>query len=316
MPTPPARSAARGGGRAIVALAVAVVVLGLSLLGGCRLSQQSSPRSPSPSAATSNASPSTPPTGVTPGNAGEGIPSGTPDGGVSADGSGAPQPPPTRPAGCEEARDIPLASIPAQQRPLPGTADSLRALAALRVAARERGSDYCRAAFGPSSWPDLDANGCSARQDVLRRQATSVRLGVIASHHTGCREVLAGVWRDAYTGARLDGPNMKDGRIAGRIQIDHIVSLFDAWVSGARGWAPEKRVRFANDTSLHELYAVSATTNYAKSYRSAESWAPDATRQCVFARSIVEVKSAYGLSVTPDERAALEEMLHRCADKA
>lgn len=216
------------------------------------------------------------------------------------------------PPGCVVNTALPNRSIAATMRPMPGTAASIRALAALPVAPRERGTDFCRAAFGPDTWPDLDGNGCSARQDTLRRQARRVRLGVIRSHSTGCHEVLGGTWIDAYTGAVLTGANMKDPRTAGTIQIDHVVSLFDAWVSGARTWPPAKRVQFANDTSVHELYAVAAQTNFDKSYRSVESWQPAPAARCRVARAVVEVKTAYGLSVTAGERDALASMLHTC----
>ena len=55
-----------------------------------------------------------------------------------------------------------------------------------------------------------------------------------------------------------------------------------------------------------------AATNFAKSYRGAESWRPPAAYQCRFARSYVEVKASYDLTVTAAEREALSDMLDTC----
>lgn len=223
-----------------------------------------------------------------------------------------PAPPKTVPSSCPENTSLPSQRLPRTRTAMLGTSAARAALSRLRTAERTRGDDFCRAAFGPSTWPDLDGNGCSARQDTLRRGGRDLVVGVIRSHGTGCREVLSGTWVDAYTGETLPGPNMKDPTIAATIQIDHLVSLFNAWISGAREWPPQRRVQFANDTSIHELYAVSAATNFAKSYRGAESWRPPAAYQCRFARSYVEVKASYDLTVTAAEREALSDMLDTC----
>lgn len=297
---PPASSTRRGRGVPAVALPL-IAALGLTACTGW------------PGGIGSPAGRSAPPAGATgtrePGSTAGGSPRASNPGPA---GSEAPRPPVTSPPGCVVNTAVPSRSVAASLRPMPGTAASRRALAALRVAPRERGTDYCRAAFGPAIWLDLDGNGCSARQDTLRRQARTVRLGIVTSHGTGCEEVLGGTWVDAYSGAPLTGANMKDPRTAGSIQIDHVVSLFDAWVSGARAWPAAKRVQFANDTSVHELYAVAAQTNSDKSYRSVEGWQPAPAARCRVARAVVEVKTAYGLSVTAGERDALAAMLRTC----
>ncbi len=232
---------------------------------------------------------------------------------ASAPGNGATQPTSMTPAGCSEASPAGLARQPGQPRALPSPTAARANLATLRIAERSSGDDYCRAAFGPGEWLDLDHNGCNARQDTLKRLALTVRTGLIRSHGSTCEEVLAGQWRDAYTGNVLAAENMKDPQQAATIQIDHVVSLFNAWVSGAASWEPKRRVQFAHDLSVPELVAVAGSINFTKSYRGPESWRPATPYQCDFARSVVEVKRAYDLSVTPAEAAALNDMLGRCA---
>lgn len=203
--------------------------------------------------------------------------------------------------------------------PQPGTAvalpDSLssdRALASLRVAVRADAHSFCRGRFGPDTWPDLDGNGCSTRQDVLVRQATTVTTRTIASHGGRCQEAIAGTWIDPYTGATLTLTNLKDPGQAQQLQIDHVVSLFNAWVSGASRWTDTQRVIFANDLAAPELRAVAGAVNFSKDHAGAEAWQPPVAGQCDFARSYVEVKRKYDLSVTARERDALGAMLATC----
>lgn len=202
---------------------------------------------------------------------------------------------------------------PHDERPLPGPAQSRAALTALLVAPRAGGATFCRGRFGPDTWPDLDRNGCTTRQDVLVRQAVSVTTRRIAVHDGTCEEAVAGTWIDPYTGSTLTFSNLKDPAQAQRLQIDHVVSLYDAWVSGARDWTDEQRVIFANDLAAPELRAVSGDTNFAKGRAGPETWSPAPDRRCEVARAIVEVKSHYRLTVTAAERDALSAMLSTCS---
>ncbi len=195
--------------------------------------------------------------------------------------------------------------------PLPAAA-ARAALARLTVAPRQSGKDFCRGAFGPATWPDLDRNGCSTRQDVLVRSGTDVRTARIPSKGGTCLEALSGTWVDAYTGARLTFTNLKDGREAAGLQVDHLVSLYEAWVSGGRGWTAAQRVAFANDLSMPELNAVSGQGNFDKSYRGLDSWTPAAASRCRVAAAYVQVKAHWRLTVTPRERSRIGELLAPC----
>ena len=96
---------------------------------------------------------------------------------ASAPGNGATQPTNMTPAGCREASPAGLARQPGQLRALPSPTAARANLATLRIAERSSGDDYCRAAYGPGEWLDLDHNGCNARQDTLKRLALTVRTG-------------------------------------------------------------------------------------------------------------------------------------------
>lgn len=197
--------------------------------------------------------------------------------------------------------------------PLPSRADALTALAGLTVAARTNGDTYCRGRFGPDTWPDLDGNTCSTRQDVLVRQATTITTRRITSHGGTCQEAISGTWVDAYTGATLTFSNLKDPAQAQQLQIDHVVPLYNAWVSGAWAWPDDQRVIFANDLVHPELRAVAGSVNFAKDHAGPESWQPEPAQRCDYARGYVTVKAAYRLTVTTRERDALAAMLDTCS---
>lgn len=176
------------------------------------------------------------------------------------------------------------------------------ALAALVVAPPAAGADYEREEYGPA-WEDVDGNGCDTRNDVLRRDLRGLRLDV-----DGCT-VLAGLLDDPYTGARIA---FVRGAGSADVQIDHVVALADAWGAGARSWDAARRRAFANDPA--NLLAVDGRANQDKGAASADAWLPpDPGYACVYALRQVRVKWAYGLSVTPDERAALDDAMSSCA---
>ena len=179
----------------------------------------------------------------------------------------------------------------------------------LVVRPRPRGTEgYVRDAFG-SSWIDTDHNGCNQRDDVLLRDAvphtTRVQQQGACDH-----DVLAGTWHDPYTGRTLTFTDLKDLHQAEAIQIDHVVPLAEAWVSGARRWSRDRREAFAND--LHELLAVDGPTNMSKGDGDPAAWRPRKGYQCAYARRWIAVKARYHLAVDPSERSALTQMLGFC----
>jgi hypothetical protein len=184
--------------------------------------------------------------------------------------------------------------------------DDLRRLV---VRPRPRGTQgYVRDEFG-SDWVDIDDNGCNQRDDVLLRDA--VPGSTTVGRQGACdHDVLAGTWHDPYTGRTLSFLDLKDLRQAEAIQIDHVVPLAEAWVSGAAVWTTERRERFAND--LHELLAVDGPTNMSKGDGDPAAWRPRKGYQCTYARRWIAVKTRWHLTVDPAEVTALRDMLGHC----
>jgi hypothetical protein len=75
-------------------------------------------------------------------------------------------------------------------------------------------------------------NQCNTRETVLSRDGT----GVVTS--SACA-ATAGQWYSDYDG--------KTWTEAASVDIDHLVPLKEAWVSGAKDWTDERREEFANE---------------------------------------------------------------------
>ena len=123
-------------------------------------------------------------------------------------------------------------------------------------------------------------------------------------------DVLAGTWVDPYTGKRIVLDDLKDLHQAQAVQIDHVVPLGEAWISGAADWPPGRRLRFAND--LDELLAVDGPTNASKSDDDPAAWRPRASYQCTYAERWIDTKARWDLGADPSEKRALAEMLVTC----
>jgi hypothetical protein len=95
------------------------------------------------------------------------------------------------------------------------------------------------------------------------------------------------------------------------VQIDHVVALANAWRSGAWQWDERRRERFANDPA--ELLAVDGDENQAKGDQDAAAWLPArAPQRCAYVARQVAVKSRWGLSVRPREKASMQHVLDTC----
>lgn len=184
------------------------------------------------------------------------------------------------------------------------SADQLAAaeadLTTLTVSDRGTLDEYDRDAF--AHWTDPDGNGCDTRNDILTRDLTDT-----TTDDDGCK-VLTGALVDPYGGETID---FERGERSSEVQIDHVVALANAWRTGASTWDDDTREQFANDPA--NLLAVDGPLNNQKSASDAADWLPpDAGFQCGYVVMQVEVKSAYGLTVTADEYDAMADTLENC----
>lgn len=179
-----------------------------------------------------------------------------------------------------------------------------QALDQLEVKGRAPKTGYARAQFG-DGW--ADAGGCDVRNFILKRDMQDV----VTKSDSDCT-VLSGTLNDPYTGKNIDfirGQSTSDD-----VQIDHVVSLSDAWQKGAQQLPYETRVKLANDPL--NLLAVDGETNQKKSDSDAASWLPPYKGyRCMFVARQVAVKQKYGLWVTQAEKDAIARVLNSCPDQ-
>jgi Protein of unknown function (DUF1524) len=185
--------------------------------------------------------------------------------------------------------------------------DARAQLAALPVKGWDRQTDFSRYRFGEPWSDDVNVefghNGCNTRDDILRRDLTQrvVRPGTCYAQ--------SGVLIDPYIGesiAFVRGPDSSEA-----IQIDHVVSLSDAWYKGARDWDEQRRRDFANDP--RNLLAVGAKANFDKAFRDANAWLPpNPAFRCEFVARQIAVKAAYRLWVSANEKRAMAAVLDHC----
>lgn len=148
-------------------------------------------------------------------------------------------------------------------------------------------------------WTDADGDCQDTRAEVL---ITTSRVPVKFKRNRGC-VVTWGQWLDPYTGQMFDK--------ASDLDIDHIVPLKEAHVSGGYAWTREQRRAFANDPE--NLVPVSADANRQKGASDPSSWLPDPPEvQCQYLRQWVLIKEKYQLDADEKERAAVTAGLRAC----
>ncbi|MGW7601479.1 HNH endonuclease family protein [Streptomyces antimycoticus] len=167
-------------------------------------------------------------------------------------------------------------------------------------AARESRTGYEREKF--KLWVDEDHDGCDTRKEVLLAEAVkNPRQG----EH--CK-LTGGTWRSYY-----DDKTVTD---AGKLDIDHVVPLAEAWDSGASKWTAERRETYANDLDAQRsLVAVSLGPNRAKGDQDPAEWLPPAKDAlCTYATDWVATKLRWSLSSDPAETKALRKVAKGCKD--
>lgn len=98
----------------------------------------------------------------------------------------------------------------------------------------------------------------------------------------------------------------------GTVQIDHVVPVENAWVSGAWAWTKATRVRFYNDLGdSRTLVAVDRADNEAKGDSDPTRWLPSHGR-CQYIRYWTAVKIRWHLHVTGAEKAKLSSLAQGC----
>lgn len=161
---------------------------------------------------------------------------------------------------------------------------------------------YARKAW--RHWVDEDRDCQSTRQEVLIAESLAP---VTYTDDERCT-VASGRWKDPYSGETFTDPKALD--------VDHLVPLQNAHLSGGFAWSAEDRRSYANDlTEPEHLIAVSASLNRQKGAKGPEDWKPpNRDYWCQYARDWQATKRRWNLDMTVREAAAVEEMLATCGE--
>ena len=151
-----------------------------------------------------------------------------------------------------------LVAVPTAAQAATYSAPFTTAISDLPVATESR-TGYSRDLF--PHWVDADGDGCSTRNEVLIAEADDpVTVG------SGC-SLSGGRWFSYYDRVSWTDP--------GRIDIDHMVPLAEAWDSGAGSWTTAVRQSYANDLGdSRSLVGVTDSVNQAKGDQDPNEWMP------------------------------------------
>ena len=174
--------------------------------------------------------------------------------------------------------------------------DATTALNTLKVADEVR-SGYVRTKF--KHWVST-GNGCDSRKSVIISEAI-----IKPTIEKGC-VIKGGEWLSIYDNTKVTE--------AGKLDVDHMVPLAEAWDSGASVWDPLKKQQYANDmTDPRHLIAVTGASNRSKSDQDPADWMPtNKAYACEYITNWISIKARWSLTVDAKEKAALESNLKGC----
>jgi hypothetical protein len=200
----------------------------------------------------------------------------------------------------EPSQGVPTPEAPSETQGVVATRAQFQELArALKTAESAANTAYKRSYF--RHWIK-QADGCTTREVVLIRDATG-------GSRSGCLMVSA-TWVSSYDAVTTTNPSAFD--------IDHMVPLKEAWVSGASDWSAERRTSFANDLGyFYSLLAVSASSNRSKGAQDPAAWMPpNVGDQCSYIYEWVAVKWRWDLSMDVTEKRKVHSVMDECGDTA
>jgi len=134
-------------------------------------------------------------------------------------------------------------------------------------------------------WSDLDKDGLNTRQEVLMRDFDKQN----------------NYWITPYL--------KKEVRDARSIDIDHIVPLKEAYLSGGKDWSKEQKEIFANDEENLTVSYFSA--NRKKGSKDIANWLPTFNK-CWYIKQFIYIKKKYQLSFDKKEKKVIKQYKKIC----
>ena len=156
---------------------------------------------------------------------------------------------------------------------------------------------YDRKQFG--NWIDADGDCQDTRQEVLIEESV---IPVTFKTTRQC-EVGSGMWVDHYTGSVFTNPSLLD--------VDHVVPLKEALLSGADQWSAQKKIEYANYLKNKDhLIAVYRGANRSKGAQDPARWLPpNQAYHREYVSIWLKIKKEWGLSMDPEEARVIQRIL-------
>ena len=141
-------------------------------------------------------------------------------------------------------------------------------------------------------WIDSNGDCKNTRHEIL----ISRSLVAVTLNSKGC-SVRKGKWNDYYF--------PETHRSARFVDIDHLVPLKHAHLSGGAYWSKEKKRLFANDPE--NLVITNRKYNRQKGHKGIDKWLPvHRDYACKYIRDWLKIKKKYELIVTQPEKKTIE----------
>lgn len=153
---------------------------------------------------------------------------------------------------------------------------------------------------------DADHDCQNTRNEVLIREST---ITVTFKDRTDGKEciVILGRWVDPYSSEVFTDPK--------KLQIDHLVPLKNAHLSGGWAWDKTKKRLFANDLQdPNHLISVKAALNQQKGAKGPDEWVPpNEDFWCAYGDVWERIKEHWQLTMTTKEAAAIARLKENCS---
>lgn len=147
-------------------------------------------------------------------------------------------------------------------------------------------------------WIDQDRNCLDTRGEILKKRS----LEPVEMNKKGCR-VIHGKWEDFY--------HTQIHTNAAQVDIDHVVALKNAHLSGGANWSNRSKEEFANDPE--NLVITNRAYNRKKGAKGIDLWLPVKKEYaCKYIKKWVSVKNQYTLRILPNEQKTIDEIRDEC----
>jgi hypothetical protein len=147
---------------------------------------------------------------------------------------------------------------------------------------------------------DPTDDSCFNTRGMVLERDSQTNVSVSPNNH--CK-IEGGLWHDPYTNKKI--------RIANDIQIDHVVPLKNAYMSGAFKWDNRTRCLYANYLGNdYHLLSVDGHENMSKGDRSPVDYMPPQKEyRCEYLKTWLKIKLIWGLNMSDYEALGLRDAM-------